>query len=282
MSILEGIKSNYSLFGPYGVLLTASSRLFKKPIEITVVAEGFSHPIYLRLRTTDISLFEEIILNSEYSFEPSLPPRLIIDAGANIGLTSIFYANKFPHAKIIAIEPEQSNFQMLKKNAAPYSNIFPTQGALWKEEATLNLSNPGTGNWGYQTQEQQEGEIVEGSVSGMSVDKLMEQYGYDYIDILKIDIEGSEKEVFETSISWIDKVGAIIVELHDHFKSGCSESVESATKDFGLKWRKGETTFFVKNENAPPRELQKISAATGSSSTVKGHNFRTKIVSAMS
>jgi FkbM family methyltransferase len=282
MSILEGIKLNYNLFGPSGVLLTASSRLFKKPIGIAVVVEGFSYPIYLRLRTTDISVFEEIILNAEYSFEPLHSPRLIIDAGANIGLTSIFYANKFPHAKIIAIEPEQSNFQMLKKNTALYSNIFPIQGALWKEEATLNLSNPGTGNWGYQTQEQQEGEIVEGNVFGMSVDKLMEQYGYDYIDILKIDIEGSEKEVFETSISWIDKVGAIIVELHDHFKSGCSESVHSATKDFELEWRKGETTFFVKNENPPPSEPQKISATTGSSSTVKGHNFRTKIVSVMS
>jgi len=280
MSILEGLTSNYRLLGAYGVLLVAKNRLAGKPREIAVTVDGISYPIHLRLRTTDISLLEEIIIHSEYQFESSKSPRIIIDAGANIGLTSIFFANKFPDAKIIAIEPERSNFQMLEMNAAYYPNIVPIQGALWREESMLNLSNPGTGNWGYQTRKQEADETVEGNVSGITVDTLIQKYGFDYIDILKIDIEGSEKEVFETSESWIDKVGVIIVELHDHFKNGCSRSVYAATKDFENEWRKGESIFFVRKDYMSSQARQ-ASSSTDSLSAKKS-SLRSKIVSVVS
>jgi len=283
MSIIQGARSHYRLFGLKGIFLVANTRLFGKPIEIAVNIDRIAHPVNLRLRTTDVSLFEEIFIHSEYCFEPSRPPRIIVDAGANIGLTSVFFANKFPHAKIIAIEPEEANFKMLQKNANCYSNIFPIQAALWREETVLNLSNPGTGSWGYQTQEQH-CDAIEGCVLGMTVDKLMAQYGIDYIDLLKIDIEGSEKEVFETSSSWIDKVGAIIVELHDHIKRGCSRSVYAATTHFEHEWRKGETTFFVKKEHAPS-ELQETFESTDVVNTgpaITGHNLRSRIVSVVS
>ncbi|MGZ4881650.1 MAG: FkbM family methyltransferase [Halobacteriota archaeon] len=281
MSIIEGVQSYYRLFGLKGVFLVANARLFGKPIEIAVSIDRIAHPVHLRLRTTDVSLFEEIIVNSEYYFKPSKPPRIIIDAGANIGLTSVFYANKFPRARIIAIEPEEANFEMLKKNAAYYSNILPIQGALWREEAMLNLSNPGTGSWGYQTRGQQESDTVEGHTPGMTVNKLMEQYGIDYIDLLKIDIEGSEKEVFETSSCWIDKVGAIIVELHDHFKRGCSRSVYTATNTFELEWRQGETTFFTRKKDAPSESQQTFESTdlVNTLSTVTSRNLRSRIVS---
>ena len=42
--------------------------------------------------------------------------QLYIDAGANIGLTSIYFANKFPNAKIVALEPEIDNYIILQKN----------------------------------------------------------------------------------------------------------------------------------------------------------------------
>jgi FkbM family methyltransferase len=283
MSILEGVHSYYRLFGPNGVLQVAKTRLLGKPLEITVAIDELIHPVHLRLRTTDVSLFEEIIVNSEYCFESSIPPRVIIDAGANIGLTSVYYANKFPNAKIIAIEPEKTNFDMLKRNADYYPNIFPIQGALWREETVLNLSNPGTGNWGYQTNEQQACDAVEGKIRGMTIDKLMEQHGCNFIDILKIDIEGSEKEVFETSVSWIDKVGAIIVELHDHFKSGCSRSVYTATTNFEFEWRKGETTFFVKKEYAPRRFQQAFTSIDSVNilPAATSRKRRSKIVSVM-
>jgi FkbM family methyltransferase len=72
-------------------------------------------------------------------------PPVIIDAGANVGLCAVFYANRFPDARIIAIEPEPSNYEMLKKNTAPYPNITTVHAALWKENGPLRLFDTGEG-----------------------------------------------------------------------------------------------------------------------------------------
>ena len=197
-----------------------------------------------------MSVFEEIIVNSEYHFEYAGEPRTIVDAGANIGLTSVFFANRFPQARIFAIEPEASNFEMLKKNAGAYPNIVCIHAALWKESIPLDLTNPGTGNWGFQTKEHRADESTAGIVPGITLDQLMQSHGYDAIDVLKVDIEGAEKEVFEASASWIDRIGAIIIELHDRTKSGCSQSVYAAAKDFPIEWRKGETIFLCRPNSA--------------------------------
>ena len=68
-----------------------------------------------------------------------------------------------------------------------------------------------------------------------------------HIDLLKIDIEGAEKEVFEHSSMWIDQVGALVIELHDRFKDGCSSSLYSATRDFRCVRSKGESLFFIRS-----------------------------------
>lgn len=248
MSILDGARSYYRLFGPYGVYLVARARLSSNPMEVAVTYESILQPVHLRLRTTDVSLFEEIIVNAEYEFESDRRPAVIVDAGANIGLTSVYFANRYPGAKIIAIEPELSNYSMLAKNAAPYPNVVPVQAALWKADTPVNLSNPGGGNWSFRTCENMGGAGQGSEVRGLRVDTLMREQELDYIDVLKMDIEGSEKEVFEECASWIDHVGVVIVELHDRWKSGCSRNVYAATKDFSINWTRGETTFFFRSE----------------------------------
>lgn len=272
-NFMQGLQGHYSLFGPHGVFLVAKAKLLRRSSEVTVAVDGVSHPIHLRLRTTDVSTFIEIIVNREYDWDPPNAPRIIVDAGANIGLSSIFYANKHPEARIIAVEPEQSNFEMLTKNTRPYPNILAIHAALWKENKTLNISDPGQGQWGFQTKEEPEPCTSEMGtrVRGMTLDRLMDECGIDYIDVLKIDIEGSEKEVFENSVRWIDRVGMIAVELHDRFKSGCSSSVYSATKDFEVSRPKGETIFFARN--VPGHSANTLSA-------VSKPNWRCKILSA--
>jgi FkbM family methyltransferase len=194
-------------------------------------------------------------------------------------MASVFYANRFPEARIIAIEPERSNFAMLKKNAAYYPNILPIQGALWGQNVELNLSNPGAGNWGYQTREHRASDNVVDTVNGITIDKIMEQYGCEYIDILKVDIEGAEKEVFDTSACWIDRVGTIIVELHDRAKNGCSRSVYSATRDFEHEWRKGELTFFAREEYVPSASIPIESVPASSLSSAGRRTLKARILS---
>jgi hypothetical protein len=81
----------------------------------------------------------------------------------------------------------------------------------------------------------------------ITIDGLIADYNLTEIDILKIDIEGSEKEVFRTCVSWIAKVKAIIIELHERIKSGCNRAVYSATNDFDSEWQYGEEVYFSKH-----------------------------------
>jgi FkbM family methyltransferase len=202
----------------------------------------------LRLRTSDIAVFREVFVDSHYEWECSTPPRVIVDAGANIGLTSILYANKYPQARIISIEPDPSNFELLKNNIALYSNVTAVRAALWKEDCDLQIVGTEDNNWdfwGFRTREPQQPVAPgdRGLVRGVTLGTLMKANDLDYVDLLKIDIEGAEKEVFEHSSPWIGSVGAIAVEVHDRFKVGCSDSVQAATRDFDVSSRRDKTAF---------------------------------------
>jgi Methyltransferase FkbM domain len=78
----------------------------------------------------------------------------------------------------------------------------------------------------------------------------MAELAIEFVDLLKIDIEGAEVEVFADPILWIDRVGIIAIELHDWLRQGCDSRVNRATKDFNLRERNGETTYFAKSNFA--------------------------------
>jgi FkbM family methyltransferase len=252
MNCLYGAKMYYSLFGAPGLLVGARARLSSAAITMTVAVPRIDHPIYLRARTTDVALCRDILLNRAYESEFDEPPRVIVDAGANIGLASVFYANKFPDARIIAVEPERSNFEMLRRNTAPYLNVTPVQVALWKENRPVNMLDTGKGNTTFRTQLGDEDSEAEKAwnVAGVTLDRLMAEYGIERVNLLKVDIEGAEKDVFEHSQAWIDRVDIIAVELHDWICNGCGESVRLAAKDFKIEWQRGETTYLARREVA--------------------------------
>jgi len=62
-----------------------------------------------------------------------------------------------------------------------------------------------------------------GSIRGLPIPALLEIIGEDYVDLLKLDIEGAEREVFRHSKSWIERVGTIVLELHDRKVPRCSD-----------------------------------------------------------
>ena len=167
-------------------------------------------------------------MDEEYGFGLPSSANVIVDAGANVGLTSIFYAEKFPLARIFAIEAEKSNFELLLKNVRPYRNVTPIHAALWCREGHISVGTPlpgAFGHWGFTVSG------APGDVPAITIRTLMRNFGVDHIDLLKIDIEGSEKEVFE-ACDWQDELGAVVIELHDRFKPGCSQVVTRALEGF--------------------------------------------------
>jgi FkbM family methyltransferase len=226
--------------------VSGSTLLFKKRVK------GHQHPVLLRVPSSDVFTFEKVFVDKEYGFRVNRQPQVIVDAGANIGLASVFFSHQFPGVKIIAIEPEQSNFDLLVQNVAPYPNVIPVQAALWNKDGEISLVDPGLGSWGFMTQTADSPEAGAGDflhrVRAVTVESILEEYRLPGIDILKVDIEGAEKEVFSDTSSWIAKIDSIIIELHDGMKEGCSSSFYDGTKGFGAEWKQGENVFLSRGD----------------------------------
>jgi FkbM family methyltransferase len=159
--------------------------------------------------------------NKEYEVADAIDPSFIIDCGANIGLSAVWYANTYPNAKIIAIEPDINNFVFLKKNTKAYPNVKCLNKAVWPYETSMSIVDKGTGNWGLQTIESKT--KTGNNIDAVSISTVMDQFQINFIDILKIDIEGAEKELFSKNYeSWLSKTGVIAIELHDNIDKNIS------------------------------------------------------------
>lgn len=212
--------------------------------------------VHIRPRSADEYTFREIFIRREYDikFPAKFSPRWIIDAGANIGLTSVFFSIKYPSAKILAIEPDKENYQRLLINTSAISNIDALRAALWVDESNIEVIDEGYGLRGFTVR----AGATSNEVNGITINSLIAKYNIDVIDILKIDIEGSEKEIFEKGYEeWLPRTKCLVIELHDRMKPGCSKAVLTALTRFNFSLEvKGENLVFF-NQEFHPRSSSK-------------------------
>lgn len=183
----------------------------------------------LRKKTSDRTVFYNVIVREQYRDLPVDHPVNIIDAGASIGCTSVCFARFYPDARIIAIEPDRENFDTLLDNIRPCPNIILVKAGLWGKKSGgdmyLKVEDNGRGNRERKTFECTllEGDGEDNVVRAVTIDEIMSQSGMPYIDISGIDIEGAEKDVFEGDVdSWLPKTGMPGVGLHDRMREGCA------------------------------------------------------------
>src|ERR1700730_14782321 len=100
MSVRDGFTGYYGNFCLRGGLAISADRLFGRPKEITAHPPCIRNPVHLRMRTSDPSTYAEVLVRGEYAFDLPFFPRTIVDAGANIGMASIYIPYKYPQAKI--------------------------------------------------------------------------------------------------------------------------------------------------------------------------------------
>jgi FkbM family methyltransferase len=241
------LKQHIRSFGLMGIFYCLKAMSSDTAIIANPFRKTTKFPIYLRVQTSDVPTYEQVFIDQEYSFSVERPPKTIIDAGANIGLASVYFANQWPEATIIAVEPEKSNFELLQKNVAPYANIHPVNAALWSKTSDIHLIDTGLGNWSFMTEEvdcqtKLQGEVLH-TIQAITVERLMLDFQLEKIDIFKIDIEGAEKEVFRDTSCWIEKVDAIIIELHEKMQPGAVRSFYNGTAGFDHEWNQGENVF---------------------------------------
>jgi FkbM family methyltransferase len=218
-----------------GAAYAALEQIASKPRPVTIRLQGISAPITIRLGTSDLAVVAQVFVDGEYEADYGVEPEIVVDAGANIGASPIYFAERFPDARVIAIEPDPGNYATLESNVAHWPQITPVHAALWPEDTAVQLADHGLGTWGYRATASPDGDIP-----GLSVERLLEDFGAERINLLKVDIEGAERDLFRGSARWIDRVDAIVIELHDALTPGCSEEFAQATAAFPIRQTHGE------------------------------------------
>lgn len=190
--------------------------------------------ITLRKNSSDYEVFRQVFVNHQYKLSDYLDkkPTVIVDLGCNNGLSMAAFKNKYPDCTIIGVEPDTDNVEMSKINTAAFSNVFIEQKAVWNEITTIDLFDPGTGS--YSMNIVQEGKKV-GAVETITMDEIFAKYKLDHIDILKVDVEGAEVELFKKGYTdWLKKVTVLVVETHDRKRMGCTEALFKAIAPYSF------------------------------------------------
>jgi FkbM family methyltransferase len=135
---------------------------------------------------------------------------LIVDAGANIGATSFHFLSAFPAARVVAIEPEATNFQLLRTNVAGL-DVECMQAAVSATSGRAAVSDPGEGHWGFRTEKNSQGNVPCITLNDIYCSNGATHFPF----IAKIDIEGGEADLFSANTEWVAQTPILIVELHD-------------------------------------------------------------------
>lgn len=142
----------------------------------------------------------------------------ILDAGANVGMSALYFKMAFPDASILCLEIDDGNVECLVHNIAPFKGVTVNQEALWKNSSNLEIKRD------FRDQTECSYYVEESSnatgLTGHHVKYYMEQMGWSKIDLLKIDIEGSERYLFESTEmadSLLSTTDLLALEIHDEY-----------------------------------------------------------------
>jgi FkbM family methyltransferase len=184
------------------------------------VKNPFRASVWLREPGSDLDTFREVVMKSIYQqvVERIGECEYVLDLGANIGLTSLYLASVFPTCRILAVEPSPENVEMLTLNVSSLVTKGRCQicsGAVWWQDATVDLSPPPNGTAYHAIKVSGDcGAGMQQPAPAYTVETLMKLAGFPRVDILKIDVEGAETEIFRGPIEWLSRVNAIAIEFH--------------------------------------------------------------------
>ncbi len=160
-----------------------------------------------------IHAIDEIFIEEVYKV--SLPNNaLIIDCGANIGLSALYFKLQNPTAKVIAFEPDEINFNLLHQNVDSFGlkNVELHKKAIWKEDTLITFSNEGTMSSKIETFDS----INVKKVLQIPAVRLKSLLNVP-VHFLKLDIEGAEYEVIKDADDSLKNVENIFIEFHGYF-----------------------------------------------------------------
>jgi FkbM family methyltransferase len=213
--------------------------------------------IVLRKCKADIGTFGEVFLEEVYGGIVTRVRncRSILDLGASIGLASLYFAKHFPAARIAAVEPHPENFALMQKNLKPPMDAgrgTVINAAVWRGEDQSLSGYPGSDGL-FNTFAVNAGGPVGAkfvAVQAASTSTLLERAGFTEVDLLKVDIEGSEVELFRGNLEWLTHTEALAIEFHKSSRAACD--FDRIMSEYGFSVCAGErhTVVAIKQKAA--------------------------------
>jgi len=161
-----------------------------------------------RLNKGDLHSIREVWFDEAYRLPFEDPSGTLLDLGANIGLTSVWLAKKYPIGRVIAVEPDSNNAALARRNLqlnAIQSEVF--EAAIGPQEGTARFEFSNISNLGKLSEKGVQ-------VAMITVDTILEKSACPKLGLVKIDIEGGEQQLFDGSLDWLKRTNAIIIEFH--------------------------------------------------------------------
>ncbi len=187
------------------------NKIFAAPRFKPLKKRFLNHTLHIHdIASYDLCI-NEIFESEVYKFICRNPKPLIIDCGANMGLSVIYFKTHYPDAQIIAFEADPHIFSFLKKNMSSFNfrDVILINKAVWNSSGYVTFNAEGGAG----------GRIEESIEENISFKKIEATRLRDYlesgsVDFLKIDIEGAEYEVLDDCKDLITKIDYIFIEYH--------------------------------------------------------------------
>lgn len=205
------------LLGPAGWVSLWLARVRRKP-GATITLRRTGRRIGLRLDTSDAKVVLQVYRDHEIRPPVPVEAATILDAGANIGITAGYFLDRFPGARLVAVEPDSENLRALHANlAADAGRVTIVEGGLWDEPGRLRIANPESESWARRVETAGPETPRDGgdTIDAYTLDGLLERLDADRFDIIKIDIEGAESRILVDRFrAHFDRAKMVFVEAH--------------------------------------------------------------------
>jgi FkbM family methyltransferase len=213
--------------------------------------------VSLREVGSDILTFHEVIKDQVYKDILVKLKRCetVIDLGANIGLASLYFASRYPSSRLLAVEPNPPTHKVLATNLRELieaGRCRTLQAAVWGSERQL-VADPSKAHDHYSafaTREATGNENGDETMQGFPITRIIHDSGFDHVDLLKVDIEGAEVELFKGDLDWLRRIGVIAVEFHHDSRQVCRFDEIMGAYQFRIYDQDPHTVLAVREEKA--------------------------------
>lgn len=209
----------------------------------------FRAAVTLREWGSDLATFDEIVVAEIYKTVVSSLPQVqtVIDLGANIGLASLYFAHYWPSCRLLAVEPNPETFAILESNLASFgrsNRCKALQAAVWNAKAKLSPDQEPGHFSAFAVHEATAVHDTGAVIEGRTMADIINYSGFKAVDLLKVDIEGAEIQLFSGDVGWLSRVSNIAIEFHEGSRE--NSHFDEVVAAFGFRDRSlyGHTALF--------------------------------------